>query len=65
MDSNYAENPSEALSTLKAGFNELIRNAYLQGFKDGQEFELKISQKEVNNLGTYRVSDFKSGLHLN
>ncbi|MFC1946948.1 hypothetical protein ACFLXY_03395 [Chloroflexota bacterium] len=38
MDSNYEENQSEDLSTLQAGFNELIRNAYLQGFKDGQEF---------------------------
>lgn len=39
MDSYYSKKgQSETLSTLQAGFNELIRNAYLQGFKDGQEF---------------------------
>ena len=38
MDSHYVENRSEDISTLQAGFNELIRNAYLKGFQDGQEF---------------------------
>ena len=38
MDSHNAENRSEALSTLQTAFNELIRNAYLKGFQDGQEF---------------------------
>ena len=65
MDSHYAENQSEALSTLQSGFNELIRNAYIQGFKDGQEFEHKISGKEANNLDNDRVSDFISELNLN
>ena len=60
MDSNNAENTSEALLTLQAGFNELIRNAYLQGFKDGREFELKIIGEEVNKLDEEKVNTFIS-----
>ncbi|MFC1947740.1 hypothetical protein ACFLXY_07470 [Chloroflexota bacterium] len=62
MDSYFADNQSETLSTLLEGFNELIRKAYIQGFKDGQEFELKISGKEANNLDN-EVSDYISGLN--
>ena len=48
MDSDYEENQSESFSTLQAGFNELIRHAYLQGFKDGQEFVFEF----INGLNT-------------
>jgi hypothetical protein len=64
MDNHHAENRNEALLTLQAGFNELIRNAYIQGFKDGQEFGLKIIEKEVKNMDNDSLSDFISELNL-
>ena len=57
MDSYYFENSSDNLLTLLAGLNELIRNSYITGFKDGQEFQLKISKEEANSPVNDRVSD--------
>ncbi|MBN2076065.1 MAG: hypothetical protein JW762_10990 [Dehalococcoidales bacterium] len=64
MDNHHAENRNEALLTLQAGFNELIRNAYIQGFKDGQEFGIKLSANEVINMDNDSLSDFISELSL-
>ena len=57
MDIHNAEDRSQVLSTLLAGFNELIRNAYLRGFQDGQEFELTLREKESNKLYVEKVID--------
>ena len=63
MDNHNAENRSEVLSTLLAGFNEFTRSAYIQGFKDGQEFEVKIREHEANNSDLNSVSDLKNDLN--
>jgi len=65
MDSNQNENQSEVLMTLLAGFDELIRNAYISGFKDGQEFELKLSEKETKKLGDEQATKYISKLNSN
>ena len=65
MDSNYTENSSEVLLTLLAGFNELIRNAYVKGFKDGQEFELKLNEEDTRKLGDEKASKYISELKSN
>jgi hypothetical protein len=57
MDIQYAENQSQVLSTILAGFNELIRNAYLQGFQDGHEFGIKIQEDEANKLDIENMID--------
>lgn len=63
MNNHYAENRSEVLSTLLAGFNELIRNSYLRGFQDGQDFELKLRGEAANQPDIERVSDGISELN--
>lgn len=65
MDNNDTENPSELLLTLLAGFNELIRNAYVSGFKDGQEFELKLGKEETNKLGNEQANKYINELNSN
>jgi len=65
MDSNQNENQSEVLMTLLAGFDELIRNAYISGFKDGQEFELKLSEKETKKIGDEQATKYISKLNSN
>ncbi len=65
MDGYNTENHSEDLLTLLAGFDELIRNAYITGFKDGQEFQLKIDREEANIPGENRQSDSISKSDLN
>ena len=65
MDSDYTENPSEVLLTLLAGFNELIRNAYISGFKDGQEFELKLTEEETKRISDEQANKYLSELNSN
>ena len=65
MDSNNTENQSEVLLTLLAGFDELIRNAYITGFKDGQEFEVKLSAEETKKLGDEQANKYISELNSN
>ena len=65
MHSNQNENQSEALLTLLAGFDELIRNAYITGFKDGQEFELKLSKEETKKVGDEQATKYISELNSN
>jgi hypothetical protein len=62
MDSNQNENQSDVLLTLLAGFDELLRNAYITGFKDGQEFEVKLSAEETKKLGDEQATKYISEL---
>jgi hypothetical protein len=65
MERDNSENHSEDLLTLLAGFNELIRNAYISGFKDGQEFKLNLSKEETNKLGDEKAEKYISELNSN
>ena len=65
MDSNDIENPSEVLLTLLAGFNELMRDSYISGFRDGQEFERKTFENRENNLASDREPDTTGEENLN
>ncbi|UCD09801.1 MAG: hypothetical protein JSU79_03935 [Dehalococcoidales bacterium] len=65
MDSNYTDNPNEMLLTILAGFNELVRNAYISGFKDGQEFEIKLSEEETRKLSDEKANKYISELNSN
>ena len=56
MDSYNAENSSETLVTLLAGLNEIIRNAYITGFKDGQEFGFRLSSEESSKADDEKVN---------
>lgn len=64
MDSDNSENLSEALITLLAGLNEMIRNAYITGFKDGQEFGSKFVGDEAIELYKDRAPELTGGLNL-
>lgn len=62
MDNN-GENLSDTLLTLQAGLNELIRYAYLIGFKDGQEFEIKICREEATIQSDEQVESIIYGMN--
>ena len=62
MDSYNNENSSETLVTLLAGLNEIIRNAYITGFKDGQEFGFKLSNEESSKPDNEKVNKLTVGL---
>ncbi len=62
IDRNHADNLSDSLMTLQSGLNELIRNAYLVGFKDGQEFERKILTEEANEQRNEQIDNAFSEL---
>ncbi len=61
MDSYNAENSSETLVTLLAGLNEIIRNAYITGFKDGQEFGFRLSSEESSKSDDEKVNKHTAG----
>lgn len=62
MDGYHTENPSETLLTLLAGLNEIIRNAYITGFKDGQEFGFKLYREESSKLSDGQANKHSDGL---
>lgn len=62
MDSFHTENQSETLLTLLAGLNEIIRNAYITGFKDGQEFGFRLSREELIELDDEQAHKHPGGL---
>lgn len=62
MDTNYGENLKQALLTLQDSLNELVKNTYLMGFRDGEELGLKAREKEVDTLGENKLDNFKSEL---
>jgi hypothetical protein len=62
MDSNNTENSSETLLTLLAGLNEIIRNAYITGFKDGQEFMFKLNREESSKPDDEKANKHTGGL---
>ena len=57
MDNLNNDNSSEVMLTLQSGFNELIRNSYLQGFRDGREFEQQIL-KETTSIPSYEKVNY-------
>jgi hypothetical protein len=65
MERDNSDNHSENLLTLLAGFNGLIRNAYISGFKDGQDFELKLSEEETHKLCDEKAEKYISELNSN
>ena len=62
MENKYADSLSDNLVTLQTGLNELIRNAYLFGFKDGREFELKLNGQEAGKSDAEYVEDLMGEL---
>ena len=65
MDSNYADNLSDALLKLQDSLNDLVKYTYLMGFQDGEELGQKASGNQANISGSEQVNDFMNELTPN
>ena len=65
MDSNYADNLTDALLKLQDSLNDLVKYTYLTGFQDGEKLGQKASVKEAGMQGDEEVNDFMSELKPN